>query len=296
MKKTTVRILTIAVVAVILIVILVSSGFKAVPTGYTGIMTTFGRVSDTNLDAGIHVKLPWQKIVLMDNRVQKATIATQAFSSDIQQVDVQLTANYSINKSAAAALYKSVGTGYYDSIIYPRLLEDLKAILANYTAEGLVENRSQLAEQVKDKMTKDMTSYGIDVHNIAIEDLDFSDRFTDAIEAKQVATQELQRATTEQEQATMEERAAAERRQIAAESDAAVARVEADAEAYSITTKANAEAEANSKIAASVTRDLIDYRQALNWDGKLPATYMGEGSAMPVIGVTGTTEKTDSNE
>ena len=285
MKKGMTRILVIAACIVLAVIILVSTSFREVPTGYTGILTTFGRVSDNNLDAGIHLKLPWQKIVLMDNRVQKATISTQAFSSDIQQVDVQLTATYSINKSTAANLYKSVGTRYYDSIVYPRLLENLKAIVANYTAEGLVENRSLLAEEIEGLMITDMNEYGIDVHNIAIEDLDFSDRFTDAIEAKQVATQELQRATTEQEQATMEARAQAERQQIAATAEAEVAKIQADAEAYGITARAEAEAAANEKVAASVTRDLIDYKQAQNWDGKLPSTYMGGSDAMPILSI-----------
>ena len=114
-----------------LIALLAGVCCKTVPTGYTGILTTFGRVEDSNLDAGFHLKAPWQKIVLMDNRVQKATVDTQAFSSDIQQVDVRMTIAYTINKSAAAQLYEKVGTRYYDNIIYPQLLENTKTVFAN---------------------------------------------------------------------------------------------------------------------------------------------------------------------
>lgn len=272
-----------AAAALVLIAILASVCCKTVPTGYTGILTTFGRVEDSNLDAGFHLKAPWQKIVLMDNRVQKATVDTQAFSSDIQQVDVRMTVAYSINKTAAAQLYEKVGTGYYDSIIYPQLLENTKTVFANYTAEGLIEQRDQLAEKITAMIGGDVDDYGIDVVNVAIENIDFSDRFTDAIEAKQVATQELQRAQTQQEQANLEASAAAERQRVAAQAEADVAKINADADAYAIQTKAAAEAEANEKLARSLTDALIAYTQAQNWNGQLPDTYVGSSDALPVI-------------
>lgn len=280
------KMVLICVIAALVLAFAVSC-CRTVPTGYTGILTTFGRVESNNLDAGLHIKMPWQKIVLMDNRVQKATIDTAAFSSDIQQVSVQMTCAYSINKSTAAELYKTVGTRYYDSIIYPQLLENTKAVFARYTAEGLVENRDQLAMQIADRMREDMAGYGVEINNIAIEDVDFSDRFTDAIEAKQVATQELQRATTQQDQATMEAKAEAERKRIAAEAEAEVAKIAADAEAYAITAKAEAEAAANAQIAASITGGLISYNEAQRWDGKLPSTFIGQSDTMPIISIEG---------
>lgn len=60
-----------AVVAVIFIGI---SCVSYVPTGYTGIVTTFGKVEDGTKDAGVVFKAPWQSIVKMDNRVQEMSI------------------------------------------------------------------------------------------------------------------------------------------------------------------------------------------------------------------------------
>ena len=74
-----------------------------------------------------------------------------------------------------------------------------------------------------------------------------------------------------------------EYKKIEAEAAAEVVRIQADAAAYEIKTKADAEAEANEKIAATVTGELIDYTQAQNWNGKLPSTFIGSGSAIPVI-------------
>ena len=276
----------IAVVAIIVIVAaLLFTCVRTVPTGYTGILTTFGKVEDSNLDAGVHIKAPWQNIVLMDNRVQKQSLDTQAFSSDIQQVDVRLTVTYTINKSAAAGLYEKVGLRYYDSVVYPQLMENTKTVFANYTAEGLIEKRDQLAAQITEMMCTDVESYGIDISNVAIENIDFSDSFTDAIEAKQVATQELQRAQTQQQQANLEASAAAERQRIAAQAEADVAKIAADAEAYAISAKAAAEAEANEKIAQSLTDALIEYTQAQLWNGELPSTYVGSADSLPVLNV-----------
>lgn len=275
------------VIAVLLVaaIVFAATCIRSVPTGYTGILTTFGKVEDSNLEAGVHLIAPWQNIVLMDNRVQKQSMDAQAFSSDIQQVDVRLTVTYTINKSAAANLYQKVGLNYYDSIIYPQLMENTKTVFAYYTAEGLIETRDELAARISDMMRTDVADYGIDIANVAIENIDFSDSFTDAIEAKQVATQELQRAQTQQQQATLEAQAAAERERIAAETKAEVARIDADASAYAITAKASAEAAANQMVAESLTDELIEYTQAQLWNGELPTTYVGSSDSLPVLNV-----------
>lgn len=98
-----------------------SSCIAILPTGYTGVLTTFGKVENKNINSGINFIAPWQKVVKMDNRAQKVQIQMSAFSSDIQQVDLLLSVNYCINQSTANELYRTVGTKYYDNIMYPRI-------------------------------------------------------------------------------------------------------------------------------------------------------------------------------
>ena len=105
----------------VLIVAVVLSSITVVPTGYTGILTTFGRVEDRTISAGAHFILPWQNVVKMDNRTQKVQISTDAFSSDIQQVDLQLSVNFCIDQETAQELYRTVGINYYDNVMYPRI-------------------------------------------------------------------------------------------------------------------------------------------------------------------------------
>ena len=209
--------LIITVLAVVLAVVLVKLCACEVPTGYTAIITTFGKVEDYTLEAGFHFKSPFQKIILMDNREQKTSFATQAFSSDIQQVDVTGSINYAINKATAMNLFKEVGTDYFSKLINPRMLENTKAVFSKYTAENLVAAREQLSSQIRSQISAEMEKYGITIVSISIENVDFTDAFTDAVEAKQVAAQKKLQAEIEQEQKTMETEQQAQRQKIEAQ-------------------------------------------------------------------------------
>lgn len=263
-------------VALLLVLILLCTMIRFVPTGYTGILTTFGKVEDTTLDAGLNIIAPWQRIVKLDNRSQKVEIQTDAFSSDIQQVQVVASINYCIDQQTAHTLYKTVGKNYYDNVVLPRILENVKAVFAKYSAENLIANREDLSTEIVAAMRTDMADYGINVISLSIEDIDFTDAFTDAVEAKQVAAQEKLTAETKQAQLTMEQRAEAERAVIAAEAELEVTKIQAESAFYA----GEKEAEMNKKIADSLSEGLIKYYYIKQWDGKLPTTVLGDGQSV----------------
>lgn len=276
--------LVLAVLILIVAVILFNVCTTQIPTGNTAIITTFGKVEDYTLEAGFHFKSPFQKIILMDNREQKKEFATQAFSSDIQQVDITGSINYAINKSTAMTLFKEVGTDYFTKLINPRMMENTKAVFSKYTAENLVSAREELSTKIRDIMSQEMERYGITIISVSIENVDFTDAFTDAVEAKQVAAQKKLQAEIEQEQKTMETEQQAQRQKIEAEAEAEVKKIAAEAEAYAITTKAEAEAQANQKIAESLTNELIEFTQVQQWNGELPQYVSGAAAeALPIL-------------
>ena len=255
-------------------VLLVTSFFTVLPTGYTGILTTFGRVEDASLEAGFRIKLPWQAVVQMDNREQKENFNLEAFSKDIQETQVALSVNYALNKGKAQTLYKEVGVKYSEILIGPRVKETTKNVISKYNAEELISKRDALSNQICEALNIELNDYGLNVFSVSIEDIDFTDAFTNAVEAKQVATQDKLRAQTQQEQKTMEARQAAERNKI-----------EADAAAYAVKIAAEAQAEANEKVNKSITNELIDYVYATNCDGKMPTTMVG-GDVKPMLPLT----------
>ena len=280
--------------AVLLLVFLTCTA--TVETGYTGIVTTFGKVEDVTLEAGLHFKSPFQQIITMDNREQKTSFTTEAFSSDIQQVNIIGSINYAINKSTAMNLFKEVGTDYFNKLVYPRMLEITKGVFSKYSAENLVANREKLSQDIRDGLYEELKDYGINVISLSIENLDFTDAFTDAVEAKQVAAQRKLQAEIEQAQMTMETQQQAERQRINAEAAANVARINADADAYAVKVRSEAEAEANKLIAESLTDSLLRQNEIKAWDGKLPAYMNGGGSTtIPVLRMDGETAGTQAS-
>ena len=255
---------------VLTIILLACSCMANVPTGHTGVLTTFGKVENTTFEAGMNFKAPWQEVIVMDNRVQKQSTDLLCFSSDIQEVSMKYTVNYQISSKDAMTIYKTIGTDYYNNIIVPNITESVKTAVAKYNAESLVSGRSELSRVIQEDLTTRLAAYNIIVVSASIEDMDFTDAFTNAVEAKQVAEQNKLKAQTEAEQRVIEANAAAEIKRVNAEAEAEAQKIAAEAAAYEIQVKAEAEAEANKKLAESITQQLIDYKYYETWNGELP--------------------------
>ena len=131
--------------------------------------------------------------------------------------------------------------------------------------------RSELSRVIQEDLTTRLAHYNIIVVSASIEDMDFTDAFTNAVEAKQVAEQNKLKAQTEAEQRIIEANAAAEIKRVNAEAEAEAKKIAADAEAYEIGAKAEAEAAANKQIAESLTEALIEYKYYETWNGELPS-------------------------
>jgi regulator of protease activity HflC (stomatin/prohibitin superfamily) len=254
-----------------------------VSNGHVAVVTRFGKAQDEVLEPGMHIKSYFSTLNPMSTQTQKVQIPLAAFSSDIQQVNAVVTLNYNVDKTNAVTLFREVGKDYVGSLMSPRIQENTKIVFSHYTAENLVQKRDTLSAEILALMQEDLSPYGIYVSAVAIEDIDFTDAFTNAVEAKQVATQEKLTAQTQQERLTMEAEAQAQRATIEATAAAERQKIAAEAEAYAVTVRAEAEAEANAKVAASLTQELIDYTKAQLWNGEMP-TVMGD--ATPILDMT----------
>lgn len=273
-----------AIVALFLLIDIVEPNgygfFAKVGTGKIAVVTSFGKTQDEVLEAGFHLKSFFDILNPMSVQQQTATSSFTAFSKDIQEINTTVTVNYNVDKATATTLFCDVGKNYTVSIIEPRLYENTKVVYSDYTAEQLITNREELSSRIYEAMKESLTLYGINVSAILIEDIDFTDAFTDAVEAKQVASQNKLTAQTQQETETIAANAAAERQIIAAQAEAEQRKIDADARAYETNVIAEAEAEANKKIAASVTEELIDYTKVHQWNGELPTIT---GDSTPIV-------------
>lgn len=273
-------------------IIFVLCSIVTIPTGMTGVVTSFGRVENYTYDAGVHMQAPWKTVITMDNRIQKQTMTFSCFSADIQDVTCIYTINYQIDKENAQEIYRTIGKDYFDTVVTPAIAESIKTIMAHYTAEELIGSRDTLALQIEDTLSNSLVPYNIKVVSTAIEDIDFTDAFTNAVEAKQVAAQNKLKAQIEQEQKTIESQQAAERAKIDAEAAANVAKIaaQADLEVQQINADAaeytgRKEASKNKAIAESLTPDLLNYYYITQWDGVLPSNYVGSDNVSAIVGL-----------
>ncbi|MBR5754689.1 MAG: prohibitin family protein [Erysipelotrichaceae bacterium] len=216
-----------------------------------------GKVEETVLQEGVHMKMPFvQKVVQIDNRIVKLEVETEAFSKDLQTVDTTLAINYRIDANKSYFVYKNIGSDYESVLIVPAVNEVLKAITSRYTAEESVSNRALISEGLVQGLNSKLNASGLYVTDVNIIDFDFSEAFIQAIEEKQVAQQQLLKAETEKQ--------------------TAITNAEAQAEAIKI--KAEAEAEANRVLSESLTQQIIEYNKIQKWNGELPKVSGVDGA------------------
>ena len=269
-KITKKAIIIIAVLAVLAIVL--ANSFTVVEAGHTGVLVTLGKVNETVLQEGIHMKIPFiQQCVKIDNRIVKLEVQTEAFSKDLQSVMTTLAINYRVDTSKSYSIYKNIGANYETVLVTPAVNEVLKAITAKYTAEESVTNRALISDGLVAGLNDKLNAIGLYVTDVNIINFDFSEAFITAIEEKQVAQQKLLKAETEKQTAIKN-----------AEAEGETIRIKANAEADQIKIKADAEAAANKVIAASLTPQVIENKKLEKWDGVLPRVTGGASTFVSV--------------
>ena len=265
------------ILVVVFAVIFLSSSFVVIPAGHTGVALTFGKVEDNVLQEGLHFKVPFvQKIVVVDNRIVKLDVNTEAFSKDLQTITTVVAVNYHVGKESSQTVYKNVGMGFEDVLITPAVNEVLKAVTAKYTAVELVSSRAEVSMLLDEGLNEKLNNYGIFINELNIINWDFSEEYINAVEAKQVAEQNLIKTRTEQEQALVIANTEAQKRVIAAE-----------AEANEIKVLAEANAESNRILTESISDLLIKYQTVAKWDGKLPTVMAGSDNMLIDVPLTG---------
>lgn len=251
----------IPIVAVIIVIAIIASfSIVIVPAGSTGVVMTLGKVSDNVMQEGLHFKVPFvQNVAIISNKIQKQEVQANAVSKDLQTVESEIAVNYRVGLDSSANIYKNIGERYEEIVLLPAVQESMKSVSAKNTAEELITLRAQVGEEIKSSLEEKVSEYGIVIEKFSIVNFDFSEEFNEAIEAKQVAEQNLIKTKTEQEQAIVIAEAEAQKKLIAAQ-----------AEADAITAKAQAQADANKLLAESLNDNVVEYEKIQKWDGKLP--------------------------
>lgn len=191
------------ILAIIGIILLVSvrvlnlSPLVVVGTGERGIVTNFGKVTDRVLDEGIHIKYPFvQSVKKVSVRIQKQDIPLEAASNDLQDVKMDGVINYHIDPKQVNIVYQKIGDNeqVYENIVKPNTNEIVKSSTSFFKAESIIKERQSLKNKIDKSLEERLKPYGIVLDDISLVNIDFSKEFNDAIESKQVAELDAQRA------------------------------------------------------------------------------------------------------
>ena len=239
------KVIILVVVALFLIVLFASSA-KRIGTGQIGVVTHYGRVTGRELTEGLSFVLPFglNNVTVYDIKVQKEAVSSTAASKDLQDVSSQIVLNYNLERGSVSRVHQTIGALYVDKIVTPALNEVFKAASAEYTASELITERSKLKAVAQKTLIDRLAPYGIKVSELSIVDFKFSDSFGKAIEEKQVAQQNAERAKFNLE---------------AAITDAEAQRAQSE----------------------TLTQEYLQKQAIEKWDGKMP-TYMGGGAVFNI--------------
>ena len=255
-------------------------------SGHVGVVRFLGAVEPVALEEGFHMKIPFaEDVVQLDVRLRKAENDASASSQDLQVVSTQVAVQYSLIGDVMPLTFQRIGPRaavVESNVIYPAIMESVKAITAQYTADQLVTKRAEVKVQIQAAIEANIETTlsqkgaagAVQIANVAITDFEFSAEFNRAIEDKVRAEQEALKAENEKLRRVTQAEAAAAERTLAA-----------DAEAYQIEVASVAKAEAIRREAEALrdNPDLIQLRLAEKWDGQLPQ-FTGS-DAIPLLNV-----------
>jgi regulator of protease activity HflC (stomatin/prohibitin superfamily) len=171
--------------------------WSIVGAGNVGVVTRFGAVNRV-ANPGFIFKIPLVEYVnIMETRTQKEVADAASASKDLQEVKATIALNYHLRGEKAVEVYQNIGIDYKVRVIDPAMQEAFKATTAKFTAEELIGKREAVKQEALTELKSRLNSYNVVVDNFNIINFDFSNEFNVAIEQKQVAQQNLEKAKLE---------------------------------------------------------------------------------------------------
>jgi regulator of protease activity HflC (stomatin/prohibitin superfamily) len=254
-----------ATIGAIVMIIGISGPFVEVPAGNVGVVTNFGSVQKVTLEPGLHVVVPiLQHVTNVDTRVQPHEFQEiDAASKELQTVKLTGVMNYHIDGQFASDLFQRVGTDFAGKIIDPAFNDFIKTVVPDYSVNDILAKRDEIRSLAKTQLAANLSQYHIIVDDIYIANIAFSEAFQQAIEAKQVAQQQVQ---TEQQILAQ--------KQIQAQQVVAAAKGQADA----TVTLADGQAKANGLLNASLSDQILQYQYIQKLTDKITVMLLPSGN------------------
>ena len=253
--------------AFLMLCIILWGTFVIVPAGSRGVVLWWGSVENRIMNEGLNFKVPMAETVIkVDVRVQPHPFREiDASSKEYQIVKMTGMMNFHIDPAFVNDLYQKVGLDFADKVIDPAFNDFVKEVVPTYPIGEILPKREEIRQTAMKKLGNNLSRYHIVVDDIYFANIRFSPEYEKAIEAKQVAQQQVET-----------QRQFLAQREIEAQQKVATAKGEAE----SILVVAQEQAKANEILAHSLTPILVSYKSIERWNGILPQV---SGGAVPFI-------------
>ncbi|ERT01776.1 prohibitin subunit PHB1 [Sporothrix schenckii 1099-18] len=182
-------------------------------------------VKDTVISEGTHFLVPWlQRSIIFDVRTKPRNIATTTGSKDMQMVSLTLRVLHRPEVQALPKIYQNLGHDYDERVLPSIGNEVLKSIVAQFDAAELITQREAVSQRIRADLTKRAHEFNIALEDVSITHMTFGKEFTKAVEQKQIAQQDAERARFIVERAEQERQANVIRAEGEAESADTISR------------------------------------------------------------------------
>lgn len=186
-------------------------GYESVYTvhgGHRAVMyNRYSGISDSVIGEGMHFKVPWlQRPIIFDIRTRPHTRQSLTGTKDLQMVNVTLRVLTRPQEHDLPQIYRRLGLDYDDRVLPSIVNEVVKQVIAQFTATQLLTQREQVSGLVRQNLLERSQEFWITLEDVSITDLSFGSEFMKAVEMKQVAEQDAERAKFVVMQAKQEKR------------------------------------------------------------------------------------------